>query len=99
MQKNAQTNFIRTLGMKLLEWREDYARTALPLEPWLLNYGGMAHGGVLVTLMDATGGMSGCFSAEKSKRRSGLTVSLTTNFVGQKWLRKFEQHDKWKLRA
>lgn len=83
MKMEKTPHFIGELGFKVLEFRKDYAKMALDLEPWHLNRLGVVHGGVLMTLLDTTCSMCGLYSADRASRQAGVTVSLNTNFIGQ----------------
>lgn len=83
MKEEKPPHFIGELGFKVLEFRKDYAKMALDLEPWHLNRLGVVHGGVLMTLLDSTCSMCGLFSADRDSRKGSVTVSLSTNFIGQ----------------
>lgn len=75
--------FNAALGMQFAEWRQDYARLTLALEPQHLNRSGVVHGGVLATLLDAACGYSGCYPLEPGRRRRAVTLALTTTYLGQ----------------
>jgi uncharacterized protein (TIGR00369 family) len=76
-------DFNQTLGFKREAWRDGEGRISLDLQPLHLNAAGVVHGGVLVTLLDVTTAMTGLFCSKKGNRRHAVTVSLTTNFIGQ----------------
>src|SRR5437899_5714149 len=71
------------LGYRLAEWREDFARLELVLEPKHLNRSGVVHGGVLATMLDVTLGYAGVYTAEPGRVRRAVTLSMTTSFLGQ----------------
>lgn len=48
--------FARSLGIKLLELREGYAKCAMTVREDMLNFHGTAHGGMLTTLADTAFG-------------------------------------------
>ncbi|GAB5470709.1 MAG: PaaI family thioesterase [Rhodospirillales bacterium] len=76
------TPIFRTLGIRLTAWSEGYAKAEMPLDPDYANRHGMPHGGILMTLMDAVGGYAGCWCAYPGRVRRGMTLSMTTNFIG-----------------
>ena len=76
-------DFHGQVGVELLEWREGFARIALDVQPKHLNRSGILHGGVLLTMLDEVGALCGIYSAERSGRRSSVTVDLDCRFVGQ----------------
>lgn len=75
--------FQQLLGFKREEWTEGHGRISLKVEPWHLNMSGVIHGGVLVSMLDVACGMTGLYCTQKGNRRHSVTVSLTTNFIGQ----------------
>jgi uncharacterized protein (TIGR00369 family) len=83
LESETMHGFNVVLGYRLAEWREDFARLELALEPKRLNRSGVVHGGVLATMLDVTLGYAGVFSAEPGRLRRAVTLSLTTSFLGQ----------------
>ena len=83
LESETMRGFNVLLGYRLAEWRDDFARLELALEPKHLNRSGVVHGGVLATMLDVTLGYAGVFSAEPGKLRRAVTLSLTTSFLGQ----------------
>ncbi len=77
------TNFAQLLDFKRESWRDGEGSVSLALEPWHLNGNGVVHGGVLMTMLDVVCSMSGLYCTQKGNRRHSVTVSLTTNLVGQ----------------
>ena len=71
------------LGFRLVEWREDFARMEVTLRPQHLNRSGFVHGGVLATLIDATGGFCGVYTPEPGRKRRCVTLMMTTSYLGQ----------------
>lgn len=71
------------VGYRLAEWRDDFARVELGLEPKHLNRSGIVHGGVIATLLDVTLGYCGIFTAEPGSIRRSVTLSMTTSYLGQ----------------
>ena len=49
----------------------------------LLNRSGVVHGGVLATLLDHAGGLSGMHCTVPGNRRYGMTLSLTAHYLKQ----------------
>ncbi len=78
-----ESPYLAFLKPSLLEWRDGFARVSLDLRPELTNRSGVAHGGILCALLDHSAGISGLYCAIEGNRRYGMTVSLTTNFIGQ----------------
>ena len=71
------------IGYRLLTWREDYAEVELELQPRHLNGYGIPHGGLIATLLDTACGFAGVYCTVPGNVRSAVTLSLTTQFVGQ----------------
>jgi uncharacterized protein (TIGR00369 family) len=80
---DAPSGFRQLVGYKLSEWTDGAATVTLTIGPRHLNRSGVLHGGVLTTIMDATGGYAGCYCPHKGRVRRSVTVSLTTQFMGQ----------------
>src|SRR5260221_3895723 len=83
LESETMRGFNVLLGYRLAEWRADFARLELILEPKHLNRSGVVHGGVLATMLDVALGYAGVFSAEPRRLRRAVTLSLTTSFLGQ----------------
>jgi uncharacterized protein (TIGR00369 family) len=86
LEQNAHDSdspFLRFVDTRLEEWRDGYARIGLVLRPHHLNRSGVVHGGVLATLLDHAGGLSGLHCSVPGNRRCGMTLSITSNFLGQ----------------
>lgn len=75
--------FAALVGYRLLAWREDYAEIALALGPQHLNGHGIPHGGLIATLLDTACGFAGVYCTVPGNVRYAMTLSLTTQFVGQ----------------
>ena len=75
--------FLHMIGVRQMEWREGFVRLRVVIQPHLLNRSGVVHGGVLATLLDNAAGMSGMWCSVPGNKRYGMTLSLTTNYVGQ----------------
>lgn len=71
------------LGYELVQWSDGYARLTQPIEPYLLNRGGIPHGGVYATLLDTVMGYCGCFTGDPNNRRLALTLTLNTSFLSR----------------
>jgi uncharacterized protein (TIGR00369 family) len=74
--------FLEMLGVRLAHWTPDYAEMHLPVLPGLLNRTGRIHGGVICTLLDSVCGYCGLYYEPGQQPLKGLTLSLTTQFIG-----------------
>jgi uncharacterized protein (TIGR00369 family) len=70
------------IGFEIVDWGPDFCRVDLPIRPEHLNRSGVVHGGVLMSLLDTVCGFAGLFPKD-GNRRFGLTLSITTQFIGQ----------------
>ena len=73
--------FGRLVGYELQVWEDGYAKVGLTVREDHLNRSGLLHGGVLMTLIDATCGYAGTYSADPQKPRRGFTLQLSTQFI------------------
>jgi uncharacterized protein (TIGR00369 family) len=71
------------MGYRLTEWSAERAVVELVVGPQHLNRSGVLHGGVLATLLDSALGFAGCWCPHPGRYRSAVTLSLTTNYIGQ----------------
>ncbi len=69
------------VGYGPIVWRENYVELALALDERHRNRSGIAHGGVIATLIDAAGGFAGCWCPHRDRIRRASTLSLNTQFV------------------
>jgi uncharacterized protein (TIGR00369 family) len=74
------SGYARLIGYRLLRWEPDFAEIVLELGSQHENRGGIAHGGVLATLIDTACGFAGCWAPE-GQSRAAVTLSLTTQFL------------------
>lgn len=75
--------FNALLGFRLVEWTEDCAVMELDVKEQHLNRSGVLHGGVMATLIDAVCGYCGVWRPAGEPVAKALTLTLTTNFMGQ----------------
>ena len=71
------------LGYEIVEWERDRAVVQLVVGSGHLNLVGVVHGGVYAAIIDAVLGLSGIHCAVAGHVRRAVTLSLTTQFVGQ----------------
>ncbi|MGE0658031.1 MAG: PaaI family thioesterase [Reyranellaceae bacterium] len=69
------------LGHRLVGWRPGFVELAMEVRPDLMNASGVVHGGVLMTLLDAAGGLAASFQGLDQPRKFCRTLSFTTQFV------------------
>jgi len=62
---------------------EDGVRARVRLRPELTNSWGGAHGGLIVTLLDASMTVAARYALDPGGQRGVATVDLSTSFVGQ----------------
>jgi uncharacterized protein (TIGR00369 family) len=77
------SGFAHLLGYQLSEWSPGLAVVEMTLRPEHLNRAGLPHGGLLTTLLDTACGYAGCYCPIPGHIRRTLTLSLTTNYIGQ----------------
>ena len=70
------------LGMRVVEWSEGVAVVELVADERHLNRSGIVHGGVLTSMLDSALSLAGLYCELPGRVRRGMTLSLTTTFVG-----------------
>ncbi len=75
--------FATLLGMRMEDWRQDYARFSLPLTPELENRHGTPHGGIHAALLDTVMGHAGCWTGDPDRPQMALTLSLTVQYLSR----------------
>ena len=73
--------YLEWLGIRISDWRPDYAEMTLQVSHNHLNRIGRIQGGLICTLLDAVCGYSGLFVSEGQPALRNVTLSLTTNFL------------------
>jgi uncharacterized protein (TIGR00369 family) len=68
-------------GVRLVEWRTNYAEVEVDVTPDTLNGAGVFHGGCMSTLLDTACAHAAIYCTVPENYRSGATVSLTCNFI------------------
>jgi uncharacterized protein (TIGR00369 family) len=71
--------FTATLGVAVLECTAELVRSQLPWQESLTTTGGLLHGGALMALADANGGMCAFLNLPKGATTS--TIESKTNFL------------------
>jgi uncharacterized protein (TIGR00369 family) len=72
---------LESIGVTIIDWRDDYVELALPVLPTMLNRSGVVHGGTICTLLDAATGYSGLYAPPGEAPLHAVTLSLTSNFL------------------
>ncbi len=72
-------SFIEKLGVEFISAADGRAVVALNLEPWHLNSWSVAHGGVLMSLLDVAMAVAG--RSLNAGASSGVTVEMKTSFL------------------
>lgn len=76
-----QGGYAQLIGYRIAEWRPDHATMSLEVDGRHLNRSGVAHGGVLSTLVDTACGYAGCHCTVPGHVRRAMTLTLTTQFL------------------
>ncbi len=71
------------MGMHVVHWEDGLARIECRLVPAHANRGGIAHGGVMLSMLDQVGAFAGLFCPQPGRRRSAVTLDLDCRFTGQ----------------
>jgi acyl-CoA thioesterase len=71
--------FIKELGVEFISASDGRSVVALDLEPWHLNSWSVAHGGVLMSLLDVAMAVAGRSLMEGAG--GGVTVEMKTSFL------------------
>ena len=81
MWEDDHSAFRDLVGYGPISWREFHVELALDLDVRHRNRSGIAHGGVIATLLDAAGGFAGCWCPNPGNIRRASTLSLNSQFV------------------
>ncbi len=71
--------YLEFLGFRLTEWKQGFARLEMPVRPEHRNTVGFLHGGVIASLLDIAGAVSGSFGT--SEKFVSVTVNLNCNYL------------------
>ncbi len=80
---NADSPYHDHLGIRLVEWRDGFARMVCDTRPHHANRSGIVHGGVLTSLIDQTAAFAGLFCAIPGRVRLAVTLDMDCRFTGQ----------------
>ena len=71
--------YLEFLGLKLTEWKEGFAELRRPVRPEHRNTVGYLHGGVIASLLDIAGAISGSYGV--SDDFVSVTINLNCNYM------------------
>ena len=71
--------YLEFLGFRLATWKDGFARIEMPVRPEHRNTVGYLHGGVIASLLDIAGAVSGSFGT--SKEFVSVTINLNCNYM------------------
>ncbi|MCS6892609.1 MAG: PaaI family thioesterase [Rhodovarius sp.] len=83
LERQTLSPFHELIGIRVTDWREGYARIECRLGPQHANRSGIAHGGVMLSLLDQAGAFAGLFCDVPGHRRAAVTLDLDCRFTGQ----------------
>ena len=73
--------FQKMVGYDIIEWGVNHAVIVLDMTENHTNRHGLAHGGVLMTILDSACTRAGAVCPDTGNIRNASTVSMTTNFI------------------
>ncbi len=71
--------YLEFLGFRLTDWKEGFARLEMPVRAEHRNTVGYLHGGVIASLLDIAGAVSGSFGV--AEQFVSVTVNLNCNYM------------------
>lgn len=71
--------YLEFLGFRLTKWKDGFARLEMPVRPEHRNTVGFLHGGVIASLLDIAGAVSGSFGT--TEEFVSITVNLNCNYL------------------
>ena len=71
-----------TLGYRRTVWTPDLAQTELIIDHRHKNLSDRVHGGIYAMLIDDAAGFLLCWSSNTVRDKPGLTLNLTTEYIG-----------------
>lgn len=80
--QQALMGYHELLGMHVVAWQSGRVVVELTIEAKHLNRSGNVHGGVLASMLDSALSLAGLHCDVPGNIRRGMTLSLTTTFVG-----------------
>lgn len=74
-EKVSQDPYANLLGVKVLELRKGYAKASITVRSEMVNFHGVAHGGLIASVADVA-----FAAASNSHNRKALAISLSINY-------------------
>ena len=71
--------YLEFLGFKLTAWKQGFARVEMPVRAEHRNTVGYLHGGVIASLLDIAGAVSGSYGI--SEEYVSVTINLNCNYM------------------
>ena len=71
--------YLEFLGFRLTDWKEGFARLEMPVRAEHRNTVGYLHGGVIASLLDIAGAVSGSFGV--AEQFVSVTINLNCNYM------------------
>ena len=71
--------YLEFLGFTLTAWKDGFARVEMPVRDEHRNTVGFLHGGVIASLLDIAGAVSGSYGI--SERFVSVTINLNCNYI------------------
>jgi uncharacterized protein (TIGR00369 family) len=71
--------YLEFLGFRLATWKDGFARIEMPVRAEHRNTVGYLHGGIIASLLDIAGAVSGSFGT--SKEFVSVTINLNCNYM------------------
>ena len=71
--------YLEFLGFRLTTWKEGFVRVEMPVRPEHRNTVGYLHGGVIASLLDIAGAVSGSYGIAEDY--VSVTINLNCNFI------------------
>jgi uncharacterized protein (TIGR00369 family) len=71
--------YLQFLGFRLTTWKEGFVRVEMPVRPEHRNTVGYLHGGVIASLLDIAGAVSGSYAIAQDF--VSVTINLNCNFI------------------
>ena len=71
--------YLDFLGFKLVAWQEGFVRLEMVVRPEHRNTVGYLHGGVIASLLDIAGALSGNYG--KSQESVSVTINMNTSYM------------------